>query len=809
VKILIADDNTDNLYYLEVMLKAAGHEVASAHNGREALDHLSGSRFDLIISAILMPEMDGFQLCRECRKREDLDAIPFIFYTATYTDEKDKKLGLSIGADEYLIKPMEPDELLGVIDRVCAEAAGKREGSLADEEDYLTEHNKRLIAKLEKKMAQLEESKQELERQMVERRQAEELIRESEERFRTIFDTVSDAIFLQDIDTGLIVDMNRVTCDMFGYDRGELKNLSLDRLCAEGLSPCTPGEMRGLTARARAGEPQFFEWKMPDREGRIFWVEILMKLVHLGTTDRMLVVIRNIEARKTAEEALNNERLKLKTLSDNAPFGMVLIDRDGRYTYMNSKFKDMFGYDLSDIPDGRSWFKRVYPDDRLRQEAITTWQEEISGLPRGERKLKVFAVTCADGSQKMVNFIPLKLASGDYLVTCEDITELKKLERQLRQSQKMEAIGSLAGGIAHDFNNILTTLMGYAGLLQMEMDKHDPLGLHVEQIISASQKAANLPRSLLAFSRQQPIVLNPVSINDPIRSTEKLLKRLLTEDVDFRVSLQPEDMVIMADATQIDQILFNLVANARDAMPRGGRLLIATSKTDIDERFVHTHGYGKPGAYVMVIVSDTGTGMDEATKEKIFDPFFSTKEVGKGTGLGLSTVYGIVKQHRGFINVYSEPGTGTTFRIYLPLVGSEAPREKEPELVAQRGTETILVAEDNADLRRLVTKVLTRHGYRAIEAVDGEDAINKHRKHKGIDLVIVDSVMPKKNGREVYEEIRKADPRIAFLFTSGHTRDTILNRGIADSEFDFLPKPIAPFELLQMVRKVLDRKKTA
>jgi PAS domain S-box-containing protein len=681
VKILIADDNTDNLYYLEVMLKGAGHEVISARNGREALDRLSGTRCDLIISDILMPAMDGFQLCRECKKREDLGAIPFIFYTATYTDEKDRKLGLGIGADEYLIKPMEPDKLLGAIDRVLAAAAGRRGEAFADEEDYLTEYNRRLIAKLEKKMAALEESTRELERQVVERRQA--------------------------------------------------------------------------------------------------------------------------------EEALNNERLKLKTLSDNAPFGMVLIDNKGRYTYMNSRFRDMFGYDLSDIPDGRTWFRRVYPDDRLRQEAITTWKEEIGGLSRGERKLKVFAATCADGSQKMVNFIPLKLASGDYLVTCEDITELKKLERQLHQSQKMEAIGSLAGGIAHDFNNILTTLMGYAGLLQMEMDRHDPLGLYVEQIISASQKAANLTRSLLAFSRQQPIVLNPVNINDTIRSTEKLLKRLLTEDVDFRVSLQPQDMVIMADATQIDQILFNLVANARDAMPKGGKLLIATSQTDIDERFVHTHGYGKPGAYAMVIVSDTGTGMDEATKEKIFDPFFSTKEVGRGTGLGLSTVYGIVKQHDGFINVYSEPGKGTTFRIYLPLVSFEVPREEPPEPVMQRGTETILVAEDNADLRRLVTKVLVRHGYRTIEAVDGEDAIDKHGKNKGIDLIIVDSVMPKKNGREVYEEIRKVDPGVAFLFTSGHTRDTILNRGIADSEFDFLPKPIAPFELLQMVRKVLDRKKTA
>lgn len=681
MKILIADDNTDNLYYLEVMLKGAGHEVISARNGREALDRLSGTRCDLIISDILMPAMDGFQLCRECKKREDLGATPFIFYTATYTDEKDRKLGLGIGADEYLIKPMEPDKLLGAIDRVLAAAVGRRGEAFADEEDYLTEHNRRLIAKLEKKMAALEESTRELEREVVERRQA--------------------------------------------------------------------------------------------------------------------------------EEALNNERLKLKTLSDNAPFGMVLIDNKGRYTYMNSRFRDMFGYDLSDIPDGRTWFRRAYPDDRLRQEAIKTWKEEIGGLSRGERKLKVFAATCADGSQKMVNFIPLKLASGDYLVTCEDITELKKLERQLHQSQKMEAIGSLAGGIAHDFNNILTTLMGYAGLLQMEMDRHDPLGLYVDQIISASQKAANLTRSLLAFSRQQPIVLNPVNINDTIRSTEKLLKRLLTEDVDFRVSLQPEGMVIMADATQIDQILFNLVANARDAMPKGGKLLIATSQTDIDERFVHTHGYGKPGAYAMVIVSDTGTGMDEATKEKIFDPFFSTKEVGRGTGLGLSTVYGIVKQHDGFINVYSEPGKGTTFRIYLPLVGFEVPREEPPEPVMQRGTETILVAEDNADLRRLVTKVLVRHGYRTIEAVDGEDAIDKHGKHRGIDLIIVDSVMPKKNGREVYEEIRKVDPGVAFLFTSGHTRDTILNRGIADSEFDFLPKPIAPFELLQMVRKVLDRKKTA
>jgi len=371
----------------------------------------------------------------------------------------------------------------------------------------------------------------------------------------------------------------------------------------------------------------------------------------------------------------------------------------------------------------------------------------------------------------------------------------------------MEAIGSLSGGIAHDFNNILTTMMGYAGLLQMEMDKHNPLVRYVDQIIAASQKAANLIRSLLAFSRQQSVVLNPVNISANIGSAQSLLERLLTEDIDFQVSLAPDDIVIMADATQIDQILFNLVANARDAMPGGGRLIVGTSTTTIDRSFIDTHGFGKLGAYALITVSDTGIGMNESTKEKIFDPFFSTKEVGKGTGLGLSTVYGIVKQHNGFINVYTEPGKGTTFRIYFPLVRSEALQETGPAPETRGGTETILVAEDNADLRRLVTEVLGKHGYRIIEAVDGEDAVEKFERHNDLDLIIVDSIMPKKNGREVCEEVRKINPGVRVLFTSGHTKDTILSKGIADSEVDFLPKPISPTQLLQMVREVLDRGK--
>ncbi len=670
MKVLVVDDSGDNLYYLSSVLEGVGYEVISAYNGKEALECLGESDVELIISDILMPVMDGFILCRECKTNPVLSHIPFIFYTATYTGQEDRNFGLSLGAQEYLIKPLEPEALLASIERIVEDYDRGRYKKavvedIVEQPDYLAEYNKRLIQKLERKMLQLEESARELQ----------------------------------------------------------------------------------------------------------------------------------------------EERYKLQMLSDNAPFGMVLMTGEGRFTYMNKKFQEMFGYGPSDIPDGSTWLMRAYPDNHTRERAAVVWKDEMMDPGSFEPAKHVLPVTCHDGTQKTVSFIPLKLESGDYLVTCEDITEVKRLEKQLQQSQKMEAIGNLAGGIAHDFNNILTTIMGYAGLLQMEMDKHNPLELYVNQIVTASQKAANLIRSLLAFSRQQPVVLNPMSINEMIRSSEKLLKRLLAEDVELKVSLAPDTMVIMADGTQIDQILFNLAANARDAMPSGGgTVIIATSSVVIDKRFVDTNGFGAPGEYAVITVFDTGIGMTEAVREKVFDPFFTTKETGKGTGLGLSTVYGIVKQHNGFINVYSEPGNGTTFRIYFPLVSADTLIEQEETPVIQKGTETILVAEDDNQLRQLVKEVLGKYGYKIIEAVDGDDAIVKFRQHRRVDLMIVDSVMPKKNGRQVYEAVKKTDPAVKVLFTSGHMRDTVLSRGIAQSGFDFLPKPVSPIELLTMVRKILDKK---
>jgi PAS domain S-box-containing protein len=387
----------------------------------------------------------------------------------------------------------------------------------------------------------------------------------------------------------------------------------------------------------------------------------------------------------------------------------------------------------------------------------------------------------------------------------ERTADLRRAGEKLHRAQKMEAVGTLAGGIAHDFNNILTALMGYGALLQMNLDKDSPSRMYLDQILSSSEKAAQLTHGLLAFSRNQPIIVKPMKLNNSIKGTEALLKRLLIEDIELRTNLTPDDTTIMGDATQIDQILFNLATNARDAMPKGGILTIETKRVELDREIEDVHGYGEPGTYALISISDNGIGMDSATREHIFDPFFTTKEAGKGTGLGLSTVYGIVRQHKGYIHVRSEPNMGTTFHIYLPA--TTVTMEKEEPIsspIIRGGKETVLVAEDNEGVRTLLRTILTEYGYTIIEAVDGEDAVDKFNRHKKIDLLIIDTVMPKKNGRDVYDEIRKTYPHVKVLFTSGYTKDVILDKGIKEEEFHFLRKPLAPNELLRKVREVLD-----
>ena len=388
----------------------------------------------------------------------------------------------------------------------------------------------------------------------------------------------------------------------------------------------------------------------------------------------------------------------------------------------------------------------------------------------------------------------------------KDITEWKRLEQQLFQAQKMEAVGQLAGGIAHDFNNILTAIIGYGNLLKAHLQEGPPTK-YLNYILESADRAARLIQDLLAFSRRQMISPRLVDLNVIIRGIENILSRLIGEDIELSVQLYDGDLPVIADSTQIEQVLMNLATNARDAMAEGGSLFISNELTYIDERFIKTYGYGRAGEYALITVSDTGAGMDQKIKEKIFEPFFTTKEVGKGTGLGLSMVYGIVKQHNGYINVYSESGRGTTFRIYLPSMKEKPHEEKEPDAVALKGgTETILLAEDDFPVRKFIRELLEGVGYTVIDTGDGEEVLKVFSKYKdSIKMLILDLIMPKMNGKEVFAAIRELNPQVKALFISGYSADIVHQKRIVEDGYDVISKPVSSVKLLTKVREVLEK----
>jgi PAS domain S-box-containing protein len=510
-------------------------------------------------------------------------------------------------------------------------------------------------------------------------------------------------------------------------------------------------------------------------------------------------------------EALRKSEEQYRRIVETTAEGICVVDQDRTITYVNKRCSEMLGYNLDEMKGASLlsfMFQEDLPDALLKRDrrgpGVSDQFERRFRRKDGSTLWVLASVTSVMDDEG-------RLLGSFAMYT--DITSRKQaeeekalLESQLRQSQKMEAIGTLAGGVAHDFNNILMAIIGFASMVQMDLDKTDPKSAHMDQILVAAERAANLTQSLLAFSRKQKIDLKALRINDIVEQTTKLLKRLLTEDITLRVQLDDRNPIIQADITQIDQILINLATNARDAMPSGGSLRIETGVVNLDDEFMKLHDYGEPGAYALLAVSDAGTGMDDATREHIFEPFFTTKEVGKGTGLGLSTIYGIVKQHGGYIAVDSALNRGTTFRIYFPIIHSEK-KEVFPGLnEAPRGSETILVAEDDRAVRMMITDILRRYGYSTIEAVDGQEALREFiNSREAIDLIIFDVVMPKMNGKEVYEEIRRTNPNIRVLFTSGYTRDVVVDRGVEDTMVDFIKKPLLPQQLLRKVREVLDR----
>ncbi|MBF0590640.1 MAG: PAS domain S-box protein, partial [Nitrospirae bacterium] len=494
---------------------------------------------------------------------------------------------------------------------------------------------------------------------------------------------------------------------------------------------------------------------------------------------------------------------KLSQAVQQSPTTVIITDTQGIIEYVNSKFTEITGYPPEEVI-GREVNLFLGPPVG---EMDSLWNT----IRAGGQWHGGFQSKKKNGSTfyEQASITSIKDHDGvitHFLAVKEDVTERKKLEEQLRQSQKMEAIGQLAGGVAHDFNNILSAIIGYGYVLQLKTKEEDPIRNYADQILTSAERAVKLIKSLLTFSRKQQLQTEPVNINEVIKISQKMLSRLIGEDVEFTTRLFPDELIIMADTNQLTQVLMNFATNARDAMPHGGIFTISTEIAELDEAFLSSHGYGSLGRYALMTVSDTGSGMDDEVKDKIFEPFFTTKPTGKGTGLGLSIVYGIVKQHGGYITVYSQPSLGVTFKVYFPLVEAcVASHDRPVEPLPAGGLETILIAEDDAEFRRILKEILQNVSYNVIEAIDGADAVEKFTASKDdIELLIFDVIMPRKNGKDAYEEILALRPDIKAIFLSGYTYDVILQKGIIDKTHYFMSKPVAPKELLKKVREIID-----
>jgi PAS domain S-box-containing protein len=522
-----------------------------------------------------------------------------------------------------------------------------------------------------------------------------------------------------------------------------------------------------------------------------------------GKIIRAIGFVQDVTEQVKAERALRFSEEKFRIIFDNAMDGILLVDNETRRIAMGNKMIcQMLEYSEAEIRNLS--IADIHPAEdaaRVMAQFEKTARNELSHAENIPVKRKNGKIFLADINASCVTI------GGKYYVmgSFRDITEHKKLEAQYLHAQKMESIGTLAGGVAHDFNNILTAIIGYGQLALMKMSPLEPQRHSIESVLEAADRASRLTKELLLFSRKQVTDKKTVDLNQVVAKVEKFLKKVIGEDILCKTMLHEASLPVIADAYQLEQVLMNLATNARDSMPHGGTLTVTTEHVLLNGEFMAVNG--NEGPYALLTITDSGMGMDEETRQRIFEPFFTTKEIGKGTGLGLAVAYGIIKQHEGFINVYSEPGIGTAFKIYLPLtpertMGVTLAAKEE---IVPGGKETVLLAEDDEMVRTLTSNVLTDFGYTVIEAVDGADALSKFAASGAtIDLLLFDLIMPKMNGKDACDEIRKVSPGIKAIFSSGYAPDTIRQKAFLEGDLHLVSKPISPKDLLQKVRCVLD-----
>ncbi len=650
----------------------------------------------------------------------------------------------------------------------------------------------------------------------IERKQAEEAMKEQEERIHLLLDSTAEAVCGIDLH-GNCTFANRACARLLGYaDSSQLVGKHMHTLMHHSRADGTlcPVPDCHIYQAFQRGEGTHVDdevfWRS---DGSSFPAEYWSYPVRRGgEVVGSVVTFLDITERRKLEDRFRQSQLRLEHAVGSSP--AVLYTLVGPWTnlqptWISDNVRDLLGYPVAEVFQPGWWHDRVHPDDRPR-----VLSEAERGLSGDGRVTHEYRFRHRDGSYRWLaaQLRVLRNASGEVTEVVGswwDITERKNLEDQFRQSQKMEAVGRLAGGVAHDFNNLLTIINGFGELLLGSLPKGDPNRDMVREIVAAGGRAAGLTRQLLAFSRKAIIEPRVLDLKAVVTDVEKMLRRIVGEDIRLTVAADPEAGAVKADPGQIEQVILNLVVNARDAMPQGGRLTIEVRNVALDEAYAREHPDARPGPHVLLAVADTGGGMDRATLARAFEPFFSTKGE-RGTGLGLATVHGIVKQSGGHIAVYSEVGHGTTFKVYLPRV-DQPPSSRTSRIsvaAVPRGIGTVLIVEDEHAVRALTRRVLSTCGYTVLEARDGAEAVRLAEQHQGrIDLLVTDVVMPRMGGRELAERLGRAHPGMKFLYLSGYTDDAVVRHGILSAEVAFLQKPFSPSALAAKVREVLDSKR--
>jgi two-component system, cell cycle sensor histidine kinase and response regulator CckA len=759
LRILYVEDDPRDARLCLGQLKQAGFELEADVVGspEEFTERLRSNQYDLVLADYRIPGWSGMAALEVLQQEQK--ELPFILVTGAVGEEAAVEC-IKKGAADFILKDQLPRLPLAV--RKALEERALRE----------------------------------------EKTRAEAALRDSERRFRVLVENSADGCALVTRD-GTYTYSSPASNGVLGFTPRELVGRNVFELIH---STDLKGAREMFTqllqepGRVLAGHFRFHH-----KNGSWRWVQVVGKnLLADPSVGAVVINFRDVTESKRADDELAASEERFRKAFNASPEPMTISHwPEGRYVDCNESFLRITGYRREEVIGRTDTEVRFWPTTEDRARCMQFLEEHgraidlevLFGVKSGEKRTGLFSAEVIEirGEQCV-------------LAVMKDVTERRSLEEQLRLSQKMEAVGQLAGGVAHDFNNLLTVILGYSNLLLKDLGPEDPRRAPLEGIKHAADRGAALTQQLLVFSRRQVLAPRLLDLNAVVADMDKMLRRLIGEHIEFSTILAPELGLVKADPGQIEQVIMNLVVNARDAMPTGGKLTIETAAVELGEAYARRHNVGTPGSYIMLAVSDAGHGMDENTRARVFEPFFTTKEKGKGTGLGLAVVYGIVKQSGGGVWVYSEPGLGTTFKVYLPK--ADAVSEKPEALAANRmsrGTETILLVENEAAVRSLLRDFLESNGYVVLEASRAVEALEASEQYGGpIQLLLTDVVMPDISGRKLADHLKTSRPEAKVLYVSGYTDTAILQHGLLEPGVALLQKPFTPEALSRKVREVLD-----